>query len=200
MQTSVSSILADVNRNLEDQLRSMLFPIVLMLVIAAYTVARIAAPFTRLYKLTKSVATGQTVSSEEFRPHWNREADQLNQIMRVRRIVGQADPFVTAGSHHGSIDGAVQSPRAGTRLDSWEALGDPYAVIMLDIDHFKSVNDTYGHQTGDRVLKLVAVVMMECVPADAVCSRFGGEEFVVLLRERSQDEAYSPLSGYAPRS
>ena len=43
MQTSVSSILADVNRNLEDQLRSMLFPIVLMLVIAAYTVARIAA-------------------------------------------------------------------------------------------------------------------------------------------------------------
>ncbi|MGV2806482.1 sensor domain-containing diguanylate cyclase, partial [Clostridium perfringens] len=56
MQTSVSSILADVNRNLQDQLRSMLFPIVIMLVIAAYMAARIAAPFTQLYKLTKAVA------------------------------------------------------------------------------------------------------------------------------------------------
>ena len=81
MQTSVSSILADVNRNLQDQLRSMLFPIALMLFIAVYTAARIAAPFTRLYKLTKSVAAGQTVSAQEFRPHWNREADQLNRIM-----------------------------------------------------------------------------------------------------------------------
>ncbi|WP_340390671.1 GGDEF domain-containing protein [Paenibacillus sp. FSL F4-0100] len=69
-------------------------------------------------------------------------------------------------------------------------LGDPYAVLMLDIDHFKNVNDTYGHQTGDQVLKLVAVVMSDCVPEGAVCSRFGGEEFVILLRKHRMDEAY----------
>ena len=75
-------------------------------------------------------------------------------------------------------------------LESWDALGEPYAVILLDIDHFKAINDTYGHQTGDQVLKLVAAVMVDCAPADAVCSRFGGEEFVILLRERSLDTAY----------
>ncbi|MCM3256577.1 GGDEF domain-containing protein [Paenibacillus lautus] len=75
-------------------------------------------------------------------------------------------------------------------LESWDALGEPYAVILLDIDHFKAINDTYGHQTGDQILKLVAAVMVHCAPADAVCSRFGGEEFVILLRERSLDTAY----------
>ena len=162
-----------------------------MLVIAAYTAARIAAPFTRLYKLTKSVAAGQTVSSEEFRPHWNREADQLNQIMRAAaESLAKQTLSLQQEAITDPLTGLSNRRELERCLDSWEALGDPYAVIMLDIDHFKSVNDTYGHQTGDRVLKLVAVVMMECVPADAVCSRFGGEEFVVLLRERSQDEAY----------
>lgn len=190
MQTSVSSILADVDRNLEDQLRNMLFPIVLMLVIAAYTAARIAAPFTRLYKLTKLVAAGQTVSSQEFRPHWNREADQLNRIMGVAaESLAKQTLSLQQEAITDPLTGLSNRRELERCLDSWEALRDPYAVLMLDIDHFKSVNDTYGHQTGDQVLKLVAAVMSECVPEGAVCSRFGGEEFVILLRKHSMDEA-----------
>ncbi|WP_251036195.1 sensor domain-containing diguanylate cyclase [Paenibacillus sp. ISL-20] len=191
MQTSVSSILADVNRNLHDQLRSMLFPIVIMLVIAAYMAARIAAPFTQLYKLTKAVAAGEMVSPEEFQPHWNREADQLNQIMgaAAETLAKQAYSLQQEASTD-PLTGLTNRRELERCLDSWDLLGDSYAVLMLDIDHFKNVNDTYGHQTGDQVLKLVAAVMSDCVPAGAVCSRFGGEEFVILLRKHRMDEAY----------
>ena len=57
----------------------------------------------------------------------------------------------------------------------------PLSAIMVDIDHFKSVNDNYGHSTGDEVLSRVAVALRETVrESDMVC-RFGGEEFAVLL-------------------
>ncbi len=64
-----------------------------------------------------------------------------------------------------------------------KTLGDlsPLCLMMLDIDHFKKFNDSYGHQTGDEVLKKVASVMRDCLrPNDMVC-RYGGEEFIVIL-------------------
>jgi diguanylate cyclase (GGDEF)-like protein len=58
----------------------------------------------------------------------------------------------------------------------------PLAIAMLDIDDFKSVNDTYGHQCGDEALKHFTAILKECIkrPSDTIC-RYGGEEFVVIL-------------------
>ncbi|MFC1672715.1 GGDEF domain-containing protein [Pseudomonadota bacterium] len=64
--------------------------------------------------------------------------------------------------------------------DAMEA-GESMALLMLDIDHFKVFNDTWGHQTGDEVLKLMAATMNKAVKGDDVCSRYGGEEFTVIL-------------------
>nr|WP_315464328.1 GGDEF domain-containing protein [uncultured Rhodoferax sp.] len=59
--------------------------------------------------------------------------------------------------------------------------GEPALLLMLDIDHFKKVNDTYGHQAGDQVLQAIAKALTGCVrPMDTV-ARFGGEEFSVML-------------------
>ena len=55
------------------------------------------------------------------------------------------------------------------------------ALLLLDIDHFKSFNDTYGHAMGDLVLKKVATTLQRCLRQADVLARFGGEEFVVLL-------------------
>ena len=57
----------------------------------------------------------------------------------------------------------------------------PMAVLACDIDHFKHINDTWGHQKGDEVLQLVASTMQRAVRDEDLLARFGGEEFVVLL-------------------
>ncbi len=59
--------------------------------------------------------------------------------------------------------------------------GDPALLLMLDIDYFKKVNDSYGHQSGDQVLRAVAQALAQCVrPMDTV-ARYGGEEFAVIM-------------------
>lgn len=52
---------------------------------------------------------------------------------------------------------------------------------MCDIDHFKSINDTLGHDAGDRILRLLGQTIRECVRASDVVCRYGGEEFIVIL-------------------
>ena len=55
------------------------------------------------------------------------------------------------------------------------------SLLIFDIDHFKKVNDTYGHQTGDEVIKCCAAKLLDCARDIDICGRYGGEEFVVLL-------------------
>jgi diguanylate cyclase (GGDEF)-like protein len=68
----------------------------------------------------------------------------------------------------------------------------PMSVVMSDIDHFKKVNDTWGHQIGDRVIRLVADVMRSLVRASDIAGRFGGEEFLLVAPETGR-EAVAPL-------
>jgi diguanylate cyclase (GGDEF)-like protein len=63
------------------------------------------------------------------------------------------------------------------------------AVLMLDIDHFKKINDTHGHETGDAVLREVAGVLRQSTRADDLVARYGGEEFVVALPVAAPDQA-----------
>lgn len=61
--------------------------------------------------------------------------------------------------------------------------GEPLALIMADVDHFKQFNDRWGHQTGDHVLRLVADVMNANIKGQDVLARYGGEEFAIILPE-----------------
>ena len=66
-------------------------------------------------------------------------------------------------------------------VDRVARAGEPALVLMIDIDHFKKVNDAYGHPAGDEVLKHVAHTLQDCIrPMDTV-ARFGGEEFAMIL-------------------
>ena len=67
--------------------------------------------------------------------------------------------------------------------------GDAVAVLMIDIDRFKGLNDTYGHATGDLVLRSVATAITAAVRDQDVPARIGGEEFAVLLRNPGPDVA-----------
>jgi len=64
----------------------------------------------------------------------------------------------------------------------------PAAVLMLDLDHFKRINDTFGHETGDQVLIQVAALLQQTLGASAFCARLGGEEFCVLVSRAASDD------------
>jgi diguanylate cyclase (GGDEF)-like protein len=80
--------------------------------------------------------------------------------------------------------------RAGEEIDRSLRHQAPLSVLMVDIDHFKAFNDTYGHATGDRVLQTVARAMQDALRKPDVCARHGGEEFAVLLPNTPGDNAY----------
>jgi diguanylate cyclase (GGDEF)-like protein len=71
----------------------------------------------------------------------------------------------------------------------FERYGQRLALLVMDLDHFKAVNDTYGHEAGDEVLRNVARLISGCVRDVDTAARIGGEEFVVLLPETSMDAA-----------
>jgi diguanylate cyclase len=70
-----------------------------------------------------------------------------------------------------------------------DTTADPLALLMIDIDHFKQFNDTYGHPLGDQILKLVARSLTEIVQVKDTAARYGGEEFAVILPETKIEAA-----------
>lgn len=77
-----------------------------------------------------------------------------------------------------------------TQLDLASRHGTPFCMVMLDIDHFKKVNDTYGHDAGDEVLKHIALVLKSSLRISDILARFGGEEFVIFLPHTTPTEAW----------
>jgi diguanylate cyclase (GGDEF)-like protein len=73
------------------------------------------------------------------------------------------------------------------------------AIVMADLDHFKELNDTYGHETGDRALRLFAQVLRESVRNEDLVSRHGGEEFVVALAGCGSNQAIGVLRDFQAR-
>ena len=82
-----------------------------------------------------------------------------------------------------------QSTILSREIELSRASGKPFAVMLIDIDHFKKINDTYGHSAGDRVLQQVASVFAANVRSGDFVFRHGGEEFLILCVELGEREA-----------
>lgn len=68
--------------------------------------------------------------------------------------------------------------------------GQPLSLIMLDIDHFKAINDTYGHIAGDQILKNMGTILASQIRLENVACRFGGEEFGIVIRGASSSQSH----------
>ncbi|OWK32527.1 sensor domain-containing diguanylate cyclase [Sphingomonas mucosissima] len=99
------------------------------------------------------------------------------------RMIAQVDQLTGALTRRGFIEHADREI-ARTRRN-----GRPATLVMLDLDHFKSINDTHGHAVGDQVLQKVAAVVRATLRPSDVLGRLGGEEFAVLLPETGAVEA-----------
>ena len=83
--------------------------------------------------------------------------------------------------------------RAYAELQRFKRYGRPLTLAVCDIDYFKKINDTYGHQAGDKVLKLIASVVASRLRSVDFVGRYGGEEFVILMPETDIDVAFNVL-------
>ncbi|SDT89231.1 EAL domain-containing protein [Stappia sp. ES.058] len=96
-------------------------------------------------------------------------------------------------AHHDSLTGlanrAAFEHRVGEAFKRWEESGSAATVFLLDIDHFKQVNDTYGHSAGDTLLIAVANRLKACVGVEATVARLGGDEFAILEPSLNRDGA-----------
>ncbi|MCB1141969.1 MAG: GGDEF domain-containing protein [Leptospiraceae bacterium] len=72
----------------------------------------------------------------------------------------------------------------------WESKSFPLACILIDIDHFKKVNDNYGHSAGDHILIKTAEILKTSIPPEAILGRYGGEEFIVILENYEIEKAF----------
>jgi diguanylate cyclase (GGDEF)-like protein len=78
----------------------------------------------------------------------------------------------------------------GWLIDHQQSNPFPMQLVVMDIDNFKKVNDTYGHSVGDIVLQSVSAILLEHIGPDDFAARFGGEEFVVILIAKTVDHSY----------
>ena len=103
------------------------------------------------------------------------EISNLQQSLEAIRAESLTDPLTGLGNRKyfdRSIEMAVQTALAN---------GEPLSLLMFDIDHFKSFNDSYGHLTGDQVLRLVGMSLKQTIKGQDITARYGGEEFAVVL-------------------
>jgi diguanylate cyclase len=111
------------------------------------------------------------------------EITELQQNLEAVRSESLTDPLTTLANRK-YFDDALIKAMADAR-----AKGEPLSLVMTDIDHFKKFNDSYGHLTGDQVLRLVASSAKQNVKGQDIAARYGGEEFAIVLPETDANGA-----------
>ncbi len=110
----------------------------------------------------------------------------------------KADERISFLAHNDALTGLLNRAHFTEMLNQTvsrlERYGAPFALLFLDLDHFKTVNDTRGHPVGDRLLVEVAKRLKMLVPSNTTLARLGGDEFAIILNKVSKAEDVEPLA------
>lgn len=166
---------------------------------------RIIRPFVEARRVILAIASGNPSVSLP-RKQYAGEVRELFSALRVlkdndvrrlklekerKRLIDELKTMAETDTLTGLLNRRAFESRSRQLLADKRS-GDPVvALLLMDIDHFKRVNDTYGHESGDKALILMAAVCRETVRSDDIVARFGGEEFVVLLRVQQPQQAHA---------
>jgi diguanylate cyclase (GGDEF)-like protein len=120
-------------------------------------------------------------------------------VLHRAALVRQLEKQAATDGKTGLLTAGAWHERATDRIDEARVSASSAAVLVLDLDHFKQVNDQYGHIAGDYVLQAVARVLREDIRGEDLVGRFGGEEFVMLLPQASARYEYAELQVVAER-
>jgi len=111
------------------------------------------------------------------------ESQQLKQRLARERIQALTDPLT------GAPNRLAYEQRVAQEYGRWQRYKNPLTMVVCDVDHFKKINDTYGHKAGDRALMAIVKTIQFHLRETDFLARVGGEEFVVLLTETTQGDA-----------
>ncbi|MEZ5826143.1 MAG: diguanylate cyclase [Geminicoccaceae bacterium] len=115
--------------------------------------------------------------------HREEEIGRLRTALDEARMASRTDPLTGIGNR-GLFDERLEIAIDEARSEEY-----PLSLLLLDIDHFKAINDSHGHQVGDIVIRLVASKLKEMVKGRDLPARYGGEEFAVILPQTPRDGA-----------
>ena len=111
------------------------------------------------------------------------EAQQTMARVEEERLRSRIDPLTKLPNR------TAYNERIGQELEKFRTYERPLSVAVCDIDHFKKVNDTYGHLAGDKALRLLASVFIDSLRNSDFVARYGGEEFIILMPSTPCEEA-----------
>jgi len=116
-----------------------------------------------------------------------RQKTEQQLIVYSKKLKKQSliDPLTKVDNRR-SLSGALQNELAHLRDSEM-----PLSIILMDVDHFKHINDTYGHVTGDNVLQRVGSILRKSTRSTDIVARYGGEEFCIVLRNTTDRQAYT---------
>jgi diguanylate cyclase (GGDEF)-like protein/PAS domain S-box-containing protein len=112
-----------------------------------------------------------------------RDISERKRLMAELEKLSETDALTNTLNRRGFLKHAERE------FERMRRTGQPLTIVMVDIDHFKAVNDSYGHAAGDLVLAMVADCCRQQSRSIDILSRFGGEEFIILLTDASLDAA-----------
>lgn len=146
--------------------------------------------------LSEDEITGCIVAKSMIEKLSKRDIDYLEQLTRqAAATINRANSYSTI-LQYATLDALTNlnnrrqfETRLGQEISITKRQGKPLCAMMVDIDFFKSVNDTHGHAAGDEVLRTVAGIIKQALRESDIPSRYGGEEFAVLLPFTHIDEA-----------
>ncbi|KIL38773.1 hypothetical protein SD70_24080 [Gordoniibacillus kamchatkensis] len=191
VQTPVATVYAKLYQHIKELVLYMLPPSIILMLLAIMVARKLANPFVALAGAVHHSTRLGKPAVPPFKQHWNREADVLTKtFMTALASMQKQTDRLSQAAMTDPLTGLSNRRTMESVMRKWTAEGTRYAVILMDIDRFKAVNDMYGHQVGDEVLKHAAGIMVSCSRADDVCCRFGGEEFVVLVHGASTEDAF----------
>ncbi len=191
MEQIVDTLLEEKEVSFSLFFKKTIVPIILVIAIMLGLVIWLTLKITQpLKNLSKKIELGEEINENDDITAWYYEAKLLKNYVQNMMICSQSKiAELTEQLNLDSLTGIPNRRRMDQTLHELIVNKVPHAIILIDLDDFKSINDTYGHTVGDEVLKVFANNMQSIVDEQGLCFRYGGEEFMVILPSRNIDDA-----------
>ena len=143
-------------------------------------------------RMRKTLARGYMLGAYDYLslPYFKEEVlARLRNIIYIRNKTKDIEHLMDRDDLTGLYNRTFFTTRLTEELSWSMSYNEPLSLVMLDIDFFKKINDTFGHYCGDEILKKLAGVLLSNVRREDIVARFGGDEFIILMSNTTRDTA-----------